>query len=125
MLTLPAYVGIILKKDNHILLIKRRNTDWAAECWKKGLILKLVRPSSYAFLHRKHQCFVCVSSGGQPSPFAINIKSILISIPYSTGPASRSLGEGWFDVNALSQNVTKHAQQALNGLQNNIRYSEK
>jgi hypothetical protein len=29
----PAYVGIILKKDNQVLLIKRTNTDWASGYW--------------------------------------------------------------------------------------------
>lgn len=29
----PAYVGIILKKDNQVLLVKRTNTDWASGQW--------------------------------------------------------------------------------------------
>lgn len=33
MYTLPAYVGIILRQDNQILLVKRINTDWASERW--------------------------------------------------------------------------------------------
>src|SRR5436190_22635435 len=30
---LPAYVGIILKKENQILLVQRHNTDWASGFW--------------------------------------------------------------------------------------------
>ena len=32
MYKLPAYVGIILQKDNQVLLVKRTNTDWASGC---------------------------------------------------------------------------------------------
>ena len=32
-LTLPAYVGIILKKENQIFLVQRHNTDWASGSW--------------------------------------------------------------------------------------------
>src|ERR1700722_17553137 len=30
---LPAYVGIILKKDNHVLLVQRHNTNWMSGYW--------------------------------------------------------------------------------------------
>ena len=30
---LPAYVGIILKNNNQILLVQRHNTDWASGYW--------------------------------------------------------------------------------------------
>lgn len=33
MFKLPAYVGIILKKDDQVLLVKRANTDWASGYW--------------------------------------------------------------------------------------------
>ena len=31
--TLPAYVGIILKNDNQILLVQRHNTYWMSGYW--------------------------------------------------------------------------------------------
>src|SRR5437660_248731 len=32
-LTLPAYVGIILKDNDKILLVQRHNTDWMSGYW--------------------------------------------------------------------------------------------
>ena len=42
--TTPAYVGIILKKDNQVLMVKRHNTDWAQGFWNfPGGLLEVSR----------------------------------------------------------------------------------
>lgn len=66
MYTTPAYVGILLKKDNQVFLVKRRNTDWAAEKWNfpggsfwkkakrccKLLFVKRKKKQAFSLLHR-------------------------------------------------------------------------
>lgn len=141
MFTLPAYVGIILKKENQLLLVKRRNTDWAAECWNfPGGLLEAnetllqaairetqeevgvtIEPQNFTLVH-----VLQVKKGGT------NTKDILgfyfVATKWSGTPVNnepeRHSAIGWFDVHALPDNATEHAKQALHGLQNDIRYSE-
>jgi 8-oxo-dGTP diphosphatase len=141
MFTLPAYVGIILKKDNHVLLVKRRNTDWAAEYWNfPGGLLEASETLLHAAI-RETQEEVGVTI--DPHDFTLvhvlqvkkggtNTKDILgfyfVAEAWQGTPVNnepdRHSGIGWFDINALPGHVTEHAKQALNGLQKNIRYSE-
>jgi 8-oxo-dGTP diphosphatase len=141
MLTLPAYVGIILKKDNHVLLVKRRNTDWAAECWNfPGGLLEagetflqaairetreevgvLVEPQNFRLVH-----VLQVKKGGT------NTKDIIgfylaaeewQGTPINNEPKRHS-EIGWFAMDTLPKDVTEHAKQALHGLLKDIPYSE-
>jgi 8-oxo-dGTP diphosphatase len=141
MFTLPAYVGIILKKDNQVLLVKRRNTDWAAECWNfPGGLLEANETLLQAVIREtQEEVGVTVAPDDctlvhvlQVKKGGTNTKDILgfyfaANIWHGTAvnnEPDRHSEIGWFDVHALPHNVTEHAKQALNGLQNNMRYSE-
>ena len=141
MFTLPAYVGIILKKDDQVLLIKRCNTDWAAEFWNfpGGLVESgetllhaaireteeeigvTVYPHDFTLVH-----VLQVKKGGTNTKDIIGFYFIAEKwqgTPFNKEP-HRHNEIGWFTLDALPLNITAHAQQALHGLQNNIRYSE-
>ncbi len=141
MFTLPAYVGIILKKDNQILLIKRCNTDWASECWNfPGGLLEAdetlmhaairetqeeigvtVDPHDFTLVH-----VLQVKKGGTNTKDIIGFYFMAKQwhgTPFNKEPHRHS-EIGWFTLDALPLNITEHAKQALHGLQNDIRYSE-
>lgn len=141
MFTLPAYVGIILKKNNHVLLIKRRNTDWAAECWNfPGGLLEADETLLHAAIREtQEEVGVTVNQHDfnlvhvlQVKKGGTNTKDIIgfyfaaeqwHGTPINNEPERHS-EVGWFEMNALPESATEHAKQALNGLQKNIRYSE-
>ena len=141
MYTLPAYVGIILKHDNHVLLVKRHNTDWASAHWNfpGGLLEEgetlltaavretkeetgvIVEPTDFTLVHVLH-----VHAGGT------NTRTILgcyfnashwQGTPINNEPDKHS-DIGWFDIDNLPPQTTQHAQQALNGLRSGVTYSE-
>jgi mutator protein MutT len=141
MFKLPAYVGIILKKNNEVLLVKRHNTDWASGNWnfpgglveENELLLQaaireiqeetsmIVKPENFALIHvlqvRKNDT---------------NTKDIIgfyFAAEKWEGNAvnkepDRHADIGWFSLDALPENITEHAQQALDGLLSGKRYSE-
>lgn len=141
MYTLPAYVGIILKQDNQVLLVKRCNSDWASERWNfPGGLLEdgetllqaavretreetgvIVEAQDFTLVHVLH-----VQAGGTNTRTIIGFYFIATKwrgTPINNEPDKHS-DIGWFDVENLPTTTTEHARQALNGLFNNIRYSE-
>ena len=138
---LPAYVGIILKKDNQVLLIKRLNTDWASGQWNfpGGLLEENETLMNAAIREAQEEIGVTIS----PDDFELvhvlqvkannkNTKDIFgfyfmaqswHGTPINNEPHRHS-EIGWFDMNNLPTNITEHALQALDGLKNNMRYSE-
>ena len=141
MYTLPAYVGIILKHNNQVLLVKRHNTDWAAECWNfpgglleanETLLQAAVRetreetgvtvdPTDFRLVHVLH-----VQVGGTNTRTIIGFYFMAETWQ---GTATNNEPDkhreiGWFDVNNLPATTTEHARQALHGLRNNSTYSE-
>jgi len=141
MYTLPAYVGIILKQDNQVLLVKRCNSDWASERWNfpgglledgetllqaairetKEEIGVTVETQDFVLVHVLH-----VQAGGSNTRTIVGFYFMAEKwngTPINNEPDKHS-NIGWFDINNLPAKVTEHARQALNGLLNNIRYSE-
>jgi 8-oxo-dGTP diphosphatase len=141
MYTLPAYVGIILKQDNQVLLVKRCNTDWASERWNfPGGLLEdgetllqaairetreetgvIIDPADFTLVHVLH-----VQAGGSNTRTIIGFYFMAEKwrdTPINNEPDKHS-DIGWFDVHNLPVTATQHARQALHGLLNNGAYSE-
>ena len=141
MYTLPAYVGIILKQNDQVLLVKRCNTDWASERWNfPGGLLEAdetmvqaairetkeetgvtVDPTDFTLVHVLH-----VQAGGTNTRTIIGFYFMAEQwqgIPVNNEPDKHS-DIGWFDIHNLPATATQHAQQALHGLLNNSTYSE-
>ena len=141
MYKLPAYVGIILKKDNQALMVKRHNTDWAQGFWNfpGGLVEKNETLLQAAIRETQEEVGVVVN------PEDFKLVHVLYVIKNDTNTkdiigfyfmAESWCGEavnaephrhseiGWFDINRLPSNSTKHALQAINGLLTNTFYSE-
>lgn len=140
MFTLPAYVGIILKKGNTVLLVKRHNTDWASGCWNfpGGLLEK--DETLIAAAQREAQeetgVFIPINSLKLVHVLQVNVnhtntKDILgfyfITDTWDGEPINnepdRHSDIGWFSIDALPDRITAHAVQALDGLQNNVLFS--
>lgn len=141
MYTLPAYVGIILKQDNQVLLVKRCNSDWASERWNfpgglleenetllqaavretKEEIGVTVNPKDFSLVHVLH-----VHAGGTNTRTIIGFYFMATQwsgTPINNEPDKHS-DIGWFDTDTLPATATQHARQALHGLLNQISYSE-
>ena len=141
MYTLPAYVGIILKKDNQVLLVKRTNTDWATGKWNfpGGLLEENETLINAAVREAQEEVGVTIKPIDLELVHVIQVKKnehntkdifgfyfmaqIWHGTPINNEPHRHS-EIGWFDINKLPENVTEHAQQALDGLQSGIKYSE-
>ena len=141
MFTLPAYVGIILKKNDQLFLVKRHNTDWAAEQWNfpGGLVEAGETLVQAAIRETQEETGVIVA----PHNFKLvhvlqvrksnsNTKDILgfyFMAEQWNGTAvnnepHRHSDAAWFEIDALPAGITEHAQQALRGLLKDVRYSE-
>lgn len=141
MYTLPAYVGIILKQNNQVLLVKRANSDWASECWNfPGGLLEAnetvlqaavretkeeigvsIDPQDFSLVHVLH-----VHAGGTNTRTIIGFYFMAEKwqgTPINNEPEKHN-DIGWFDLNNLPAHTTQHAGQALHGLLNCISYSE-
>lgn len=141
MYTLPAYVGVILKQNNQVLLVKRCNSDWASERWNfpGGLLEEnetllqaairetkeetgvIVDPADFKLIHVLH-----VQAGGTNTRTIIGfyfMASRWHGTALNNEPDKHS-EIGWFDVNNLPSTATEHARQALHGLLNTVSYSE-
>ncbi len=141
MYTTPAYVGTILKKDTQVLLVKRRNTDWAAECWNfpGGLLEEHETLMQAAIRETQEEVGVTVDQKDfnlvhvlQVKKGGTNTKDIIgfyfIAEAWKGTAVNNELHRhsdiGWFAMDNLPQNITTHALEALDGLRNNVRYSE-
>lgn len=138
---LPAYVGIILKKDNKMLLVRRHATDWAAGQWNfpGGLLEEgetlmqaairetaeetgaLVAPENFKLVHVL-----------QVHANAHNTKDIIgfyfmaqtwQGEVYNKEPHRHS-EIGWFSLRDMPENLTEHARQAIKGMETSTMYSE-
>jgi 8-oxo-dGTP diphosphatase len=141
MYTLPAYVGIILKHGNRVLLIKRCNSDWASERWNfpgglleehETLLQAAIRETKeetgvtvdqkdFTLVHVLH-----VQAGGSNTRTIIGFYFMAEQwdgTPINNEPDKHS-DIGWFDVDNFPATATEHARQALHGLLNNSTYSE-
>lgn len=138
----PAYVGIILKKDNQVLLVKRINTDWASGYWNfpGGLLEENETLIAAAVREAQEEVGVTIAQADlqlvhvmQTRKTETHNKEILGFYFFATrwqGTAinnepNRHSEIGWFDLNELPLEITDHAQQALHGLQTGVYYSVK
>ena len=139
--TLPAYVGIILIKNNECLLIKRHNTDWAAGSWNfpGGLLEKdeslpaaaareaheelgiKIDPATLTLVHVLQ---VTASTVNTKDIFGFYFTTTIWSGEPINNEPHRHSEIGWFHFDALPELTTTHALQAIEGLTKNIRYSE-
>jgi 8-oxo-dGTP diphosphatase len=141
MYTLPAYVGIILKHDNQVLLVKRCNSDWASERWNfpGGLLENGETVLEAAVRETKEETGVTVEAQDFILVHVLHVQAsdtntrTIIGFyfmatkwhgtPINNEPDKHS-DMGWFEVRNLPTTVTEHARQALYGLFNKISYSE-
>jgi len=141
MYTTPAYVGIILKKDNQVLLVKRRNTDWAAEKWNfpgglleegETLLQAAIRetqeetgvhvfPQDFSLVHVLH---VQANSSNTRTIIGIYFMAEQWTGTPANNDPKRHSDAAWFDIDNLPDNTTEHAHQAIKGLARKIYYSE-
>jgi mutator protein MutT len=141
MYKLPIYVGIILKKDNQVLLVQRHNTDWMSGYWNfpGGLLEEnetltsaaareifeetnvMVKPSDFTLAHVLH-----VHANNNNTKDIIGIYFMAQSwqgTPINKEPNKHS-NIGWFDSNKLPTHITEHALLAIESIKADIRYSE-
>lgn len=138
----PAYVGIILKKNNHVLLVKRTNTDWASGYWNfpGGLFEENETLVAAAAREAHEEVGVAINQNDlqlihvmQTRKTATHNKEILgfyfLASKWSgtevNNEPHRHSEIGWFEIDNLPKQITEHAQQALHGLLKNIFYSIK
>ena len=140
MLQLPAYVGIILKKDDQVLLIKRKNTDWGQGQWNfpgglleegETLIQAAAREAREEVdvninpedLRLMHVLQVRKSATNTKDIFGFYfVATIWQETPVNNEPERHS-EIGWFSINELPEQSTQHAQQAIAGLKSGTIYS--
>lgn len=139
--TLPSYVGIILARDNEVLLVKRHNTDWASGNWNfPGGLLEQNESLLYAAAREaQEEIGVTIELNTlqlvhvlQVHKGSTNTKDILgfyfIAKNWQgtaiNNEPDRHAEIGWFSVDNLPEHITTHALQALHGLQQGIYYSE-
>jgi mutator protein MutT len=139
--TLPAYVGIILKENNNILLVQRHNTDWMSGYWNfpGGLLEEnetlttaaaretleevgvIVEPSDFTLAHVLH-----VRKNDKNTKDIIGLYFVAHSwqgTPTNKEPHRHSAIE-WFDINELPTHITEHALLAIEAIKTGNNYSE-
>lgn len=138
----PAYVGIILKKDNQVLLVKRTNTDWASGHWNfpGGLLEENETLIAAAAREVEEEVGVKIAHTDLQLVHVLQVqknephtKEIIgfyfLSTKWEGAPINNEPNRhseiGWFDVNNLPKEITEHAQSALHGLLNHVYYSYK
>lgn len=140
-LTLPAYVGIILKNNNQILLVQRCNTDWMSGFWNfpGGLLEEnetlttaaareiyeevdvIVNPTDFTLTHVLH-----VRANKKNTQDIIGFYFITDTwqgTPINKEPDKHSNVQ-WFDIDNLPHNITEHALLAIESIRTNKQYSE-
>jgi len=141
MYKLPAYVGIILKKDNQVLLVKRHNTDWASGCWNfpGGLLEENETLINAAIREAQEEIGVTLNDNNMKLVQVLHVRKsetntkdifgfgFLVEswqgTPVNNEPHRHS-EIGWFDLNNLPEKMTDHALAAIDGIKNNRIYSE-
>lgn len=138
----PAYVGIILKKDDQVLLVKRTNTEWASGQWNfpGGLLEEGETLIEAAAREAKEEIDIAITQEDlklvhvlQVQKSETHTKDILgfyFLATHWNGEAinkepNRHSEIGWFNITELPLKITEHAQQALYGLQTGVYYSVK
>lgn len=140
MFKIPAYVGIILQKDDQFLLVKRCNTDWADGFWNfPGGLLEEDETLLEAAAREAHEEIGVTIS---PDDFELvhvlqarktptHTKEIIgfyflarkwDGAPFNKEPHRHSAA-AWFTSDKLPQEITQHALQAMNAIKTGKRFS--
>jgi mutator protein MutT len=139
--TLPAYVGIILKNKNKILLVQRNNSDWMSDYWNfPGGLLEENETLTTAAVR---EIYEEVNANVNQTDFTLqhvlhvhknekNTKDIIgfyfmaetwQGTIINKEPDKHSNVQ-WFDINNLPDNITEHALLAIDSIKTNKKYSE-
>lgn len=138
----PGYVGIILKQDNRVLLVKRINTDWASGQWNfpGGLLEENETLIAAAAREAHEEVGVIITQTDLQLVHVMQVqkneshtKDIIgfyfLATKWEGAPINnephRHSEISWFAIDALPEQITDHAKQALYGLQNKLYYSVK
>lgn len=138
----PAYVGIILKKSNRVLLVKRTNTDWASGYWNfpGGLLEENETLVAAAAREALEEVGVTIDHNDlqlihvmQARKTATHSKEILGFYFLATKWTGTAINNephrhseiNWVAIDNLPEQITEHALQAIDGLQNHVFYSIK
>lgn len=138
---LPAYVGIILKKENQILLVQRHNTEWASGYWNfpGGLLEEnetlataaaretaeevgvSVNPADFIFSHILH-----IRANNKNTQDIIGFYFIAEKWngTIENKEPHRHSAVAWFDLNNLPTDITEHALLAIESIKTHKKYFE-
>jgi 8-oxo-dGTP diphosphatase len=138
---LPAYVGIILKNNDQILLVQRHNTDWASGYWNfPGGLLEENETLTAAAARETHE-----EVGVTVEPFDFTLAQVLhvrannkntqdiIGFYFiahswqgtlSNKEPHRHSDVKWFDIDNLPEQITEHALLAIEATKTDKKYSE-
>lgn len=140
-LTLPAYVGIILKDKNKILLVQRCNSDWMSNYWNfpGGLLEENETLAAAA----AREIYEEVNATVNQTDFTLqhvlhvhknekNTKDIIGFYfmaetwqgPIINKEPDKHSNVQWFNINNLPDNITEHALLAIKSIKTNKKYSE-
>lgn len=139
--TLPAYVGIILRKDDTVFLIQRRNTNWASGYWNfpGGLVEKDESLIQAAIRETQEEVGVLVSAHDFKLVHVLHVRKNesntqdIIGFYFSADrwqgmPSNNEphkiLDAQWFAIDNLPSAITEHAQLAIAGFMKKSSYSE-
>ncbi len=141
MYKIPAYVGIILKKDNQVLLVKRTNTDWASGYWNfpGGLLEENEALINAAIREAQEEIGVTLNAQDMKLVQVLHVRKSETNTkdifgfgfltekwhgtPINNEPHRHS-EIGWFDLDSLPDKLTDHARIAVDGIKNKRIYSE-
>ena len=138
---LPAYVGIVLKRNTQFLLVQRHNTDWMSGYWNfpGGLLEENETLTTAAARETLEEVGVVVN----PSDFTLaqvlhvranekNTQDIIgiyfMAEVWQGTPANkephRHSDVAWFDLHNLPEHITEHALLAIESVKTGKKYSE-
>jgi 8-oxo-dGTP diphosphatase len=139
---IPAYVGIILKKENQVLLVQRHeNSKWMPGYWNfpGGLLEEnetltaaaareireevgvIVNPTNFTFSH-------IIQVHANISKLQDILGAYFITEQWDGAPTNcepdKHSNVAWFDLNDLPEQMTEHALLAINSLKTKTCYYE-
>lgn len=141
MYKIPAYVGIILKKDNHVLLVKRTNTDWASGYWNfpGGLLEEHETLMQAAIREAQEEIGVTIIPSDLTLVQVLHVKKSekntkdifgfgFLAEKWNGTPINnephRHSEIGWFDLDDLPEHITEHAMLAIEAIKKQRMYFE-
>ena len=138
---LPIYVGIILKDNNHVLLVQRHNTDWMPQYWNfpEGLLeesetlIAAAQREIYkevgVIVEKDHLILTQVLHVHANAFNTQNIMGVyFMATAWKDNPINkephRHAAVSWFDIQKLPTNITEQALLALESVLQGKKYNE-